>query len=55
MRDESDERLCKLFGRLIPTVKKGILRDVEKRPEQANLQIVLLASILQIRRELGCS
>ncbi len=51
---EEDEALCKLFGRMVPALKKGILRDAERLPDVMNLQVVLLASILQIRKELGC-
>ena len=53
-QEEQDEALCKLLDRMVPVLKKGILRDSDKRPDLFNLEIVLLSSILQIRKELKC-
>jgi hypothetical protein len=48
-----DETLRKLLDRMAPGLKKAILRDSEKRPDVLSLEIVLLSSILQIRKDLG--
>jgi hypothetical protein len=50
---EDDSSLCALFDRMLPSLKR-ILRHAEKEPDLMNLDIVLLSSILQIRRELNC-
>ena len=55
MSSPEDKALCKLLDRMIPSLKKAILRDSEKRPDVLSLEIVLLASILQIRNDLGCN
>ncbi len=49
-----DKDLRELFKRMVPTLKRGILWDAERKPDVMILQIVLLASVLRIRRELGC-
>jgi hypothetical protein len=51
---EDDKSLCALFDRMLPSLKKRILRHAEKEPDLMNLDIVLLSSILQIRKELNC-
>jgi hypothetical protein len=48
-----DEALRKLLDRMVPGLKKAILRDSERRPDALSLEIVLLSSVLQIRRDLG--
>ena len=50
---EEDEALRKLLNRMVPGLKKGILRDSERRPDALSLEIVLLSSVLQIRQELA--
>ena len=37
-----DRALGQLFDRMIPTLKRAILRDSERRPEALSLEIVLL-------------
>lgn len=54
MSSPEDQALCKLLDRMIPGLKKAILRDSEKRPDALSLEIVLLSSVLQIRKDLGC-
>jgi len=49
---EEDEALSDLLERMIPGLKRAILRDSEKRPDALSLEIVLLSSALQIRRDL---
>jgi hypothetical protein len=48
-----DKALSQLFDRMIPTLKRAILRDSERRPEALSLEIVLLSSIVQLRKELA--
>jgi len=48
-----DRALGQLLDRMIPTLKRAILRDSERRPEALSLEIVLLSSILQLRKELA--
>lgn len=49
-----DEELCKLLNRMVPVLKKAILRDSDKRPDLLNLEVVLLSSAMYVRKELGC-
>ena len=49
---EEDQALGNLLGRMIPGLKRAILRDSEKRPEALGLEVVMLSSALQIRKEL---
>lgn len=48
-----DQALRSLLDRMIPGLKRAILRDSEKRPDALSLEIVLLSSALHIRRELA--
>jgi hypothetical protein len=54
MSSPEDQALCQLLNRMVPGLKRAILRDSEKRPEALSLEIVLLSSIVQLRKELGC-
>ena len=54
MSSEEATQLCTLLNRMVPALKKAILRDSEKRPDMLTLEIVLLSSVLEIRRESGC-
>jgi len=54
MSSQEDQALCRLLNRMVPVLKKVILRDSEKRPDVLSLEIVLLSSVLDIRKELGC-
>lgn len=47
-----DEALRNLLDRMVPGLKRAILRDSEKRPDALSLEIVLLSGVLQIKREL---
>ena len=49
-----DGELCRLLDRVVPGLKRAILRDSEKRPDLLNLEIVLLSSVLSLRKELPC-
>jgi hypothetical protein len=46
-----ENALLSLIDRMIPGLKRAILRDSDMRPEALGLEIVLLASVLQIRKE----
>jgi hypothetical protein len=46
-----DKPLDQLFDRMIPSLKRAMLRDSERRPEALSLEIVLLSSIVQLRKE----
>ncbi len=52
MSSPEDQALNNLLGRMVPGLKKAILRDSEKRPDALSLEIVLLSSILQIMKDL---
>jgi hypothetical protein len=47
-----DKKLRELFDRMIPSLKRAISRDSEQRPEALGLEIVLLSSVIQLRKEL---
>ncbi len=47
-----DETLLSLLDRMIPGLKRAILRDSDRRPGTLGLEIVLLAGALQIKKEL---
>lgn len=49
---EEDEALRELLDRMVPGLKRAILRDSERRPDALSLEIVLLSGVLQTRREL---
>jgi hypothetical protein len=46
-----ENALLSLIDRMIPGLKRAILRDSDMSPEALGLEIVLLASVLQIRKE----
>jgi len=50
--EAEDVELCKLLDRMVPVLKRVMLPDSDKRPDLLNLEIVLLSSILQVRKEL---
>jgi len=50
--EAEDRVLGQLLDRMVPTLKRAILRDSERRPEALSLEIVLLSSIVQLRKEL---
>ncbi len=52
MNSPEDQALYNLLGRMVPGLKRAILRDSEKRPDALSLEVVLLASVLQIVKEL---
>lgn len=39
---------------MVPNLKKRILRHADKEPDLMNLDIVVMSSILQVRKELKC-
>ena len=52
---EEDRALCQLLDRMIPSLKRAMLRDSERRPENLSLEIVLLSSAIQLREGLSTS
>ena len=52
LSSREDRALCELLDRMVPTLKRAIMRDSERRPDSMNLEIVLLSSILQVRKDL---
>ena len=53
MSSPEDQALRQLLDRMVPGLKRAILRDSERRPESLGLEIVLLSSVLQIRKDIG--
>jgi len=49
---EVDKELCELLARIVPNLKRRILRHVDREPDVFNLDVVLLASIVTIRKEI---
>ncbi|MBI3023740.1 MAG: hypothetical protein HYY68_08495 [Thaumarchaeota archaeon] len=39
---------------MVPSLKKRVVRHADTEPDLLNVDIVLLSSILQIQKELGC-
>ena len=52
MSSREDRALCELLDRMVPTLKRAIMRDSERRPDSMFLEFVLLSSILQVRKDL---
>jgi hypothetical protein len=50
MSSAEDNALCELFDRMVPGLKRAILRDSDKRPEALSLEIVPVSSELLSKR-----
>ncbi len=51
---EDDKALCALLGRMVPNLRRRILRHADREPDLMNLDVLLLSSILHIRKEMNC-
>lgn len=50
--NEVDKELCELLARIVPNLKRRILRHVDREPDAFNLDVILLASIVTVRKEI---
>jgi len=55
MSADDDFQVCELVNRLIPIVKKRILRASERSREDVELEISTLANLLTIQERMRCT
>ncbi len=49
---EVDNEVCELLARIVPNLKRRILRHVDRESDVFNLDVILLASIFTVREEI---
>ncbi len=42
------------MGRMVPNLRRRILRHADREPDLMNLDVLLLSSILHIQKEMKC-